>query len=173
MAQASPRSGDYTYRMRHAVLALTLLVAPAATAQSALTEAEVRAFAARQAQAFDAGDLAAWFATFASRAVFVQQARGSDNGIVPYGQATVAEARAQLVQVLKGSRIREAVTVQKVAIAASGRGAALTATVRTRVEADGKVRESCAERLVTYARLQGRLKALSQTDTLVRCRRAA
>lgn len=159
------------HRLAAAAL-LTLLTAAPALAQAPLTEEEVRIFAARQAQALNTGELAAYFATFAPQARFTQQALGSDNQIVPYGTSTLAEARRQLSKAAAASRITEAVTVRRVAIGGTGRGAALAAQVRTRIEGGGKVRQSCAERVATLARVDGALKTFSQTDTLVRCRTA-
>lgn len=161
-----------SHRSAASVAALGLLLAQPAAAQSPIAEAEVRALAARQVQALNAQDLSAYFATFAPQARFTQQALGSDNRIVPYGTSTVPQARAQLARAAAASRITEAVQVRKVVVAASGGGAALTAQVRTRIEGGGRVRTSCAERLTAVARVGGALKALSQTDTLVRCRTA-
>lgn len=152
-------------------LGLALCAAPAA-AQAPLGDAAVRAFAARQARAFNAGDLAAYFATFAPKAVFTVQALGSDNRITPYGSSTVAQARTQLSKTLGRSRVVETVEVRRVAISGTGRGAAFSARVRTRIEAEGRVRLSCAERLTSLSQVGGSLRALSQTDTLVRCRTA-
>lgn len=148
-----------------------LSAAPAA-AQAPITEAEVRTLAVRQVQALNAGELAAYFATFAPQARFAQQALGSDNRIVPYGASTREEARAQLAKALAGTAIRETLDVRKVVISADGRGAALSAAVRTELTSGGRTRRSCAERLATFARVGGRLRALGQTDTLVRCRTA-
>jgi hypothetical protein len=155
------------------ILTAALLLAVPAAAQPALTEANARTLAARQAERLNAGDLGGYFATFTASAVFTQQALGSNNAVIPYGQASLAEARAQLSQTLSKSTVRETVEVRKVAVAASGRGGAFRAFVRTRVTTDGRVRESCAERLSTFARVRGALRVLAQTDTLVRCRRAA
>lgn len=143
----------------------------------AITEAEIRTLAARQARALNAGDLRGYVATLADRAVLAQQALGSDNSIVPYGSSTVSQARAQLRRLLATSTLTETVAVTRVVIDPTGRGAALSAEVRTevapRAAADGRLRRSCARRLATFARIDGRLRMLSQTDTLVRCRRAA
>lgn len=148
------------------------LAAPAA-AQAPLTEADARALAQRQAARLNGGDLEGYFATFAPGAVFTQQALGSNNRLIPYGQATVREARVQLGRTLAKSQVHETVEVRKVAIDAAGRGGALHAFVRTRVTTAGGARESCAERLTTFARLTGGVRVLAQTDTLVRCRRPA
>jgi hypothetical protein len=164
------------HRLAAALLMTAITAAPAAAqvslTEAPLTEAEVRAFAARQAQALNAGDLSAYFATFAPQARFTQQALGSDNQIVPYGTSTLPEARRQLSRAAATSRITETVTVRRVAIGGRGRGAALSAQVRTRIEGGGKVRQSCAERIATVARVGGALKTFGQTDTLVRCRTA-
>jgi hypothetical protein len=160
-----------SHRLSPLALCLALSAAPAA-AQAPLTEAAIRDLAARQTAAFNAGDLAGYFATFAPKAVFTAQALGSDNRITPYGSSTVAQARAQLSKTVSRSKVSETVEVRRVALARSGRGGALSARVRTRIETAGQARLSCAERLTTFAEVGGSLRALSQTDTLVRCRTA-
>ncbi|MGA0606456.1 hypothetical protein ACO2Q0_10690 [Phenylobacterium sp. VNQ135] len=154
-------------------LILAAVLALPARADAPLTEADARALVARQAARLNAGDLDGYLATFAPSAVFTQQALGSNNQLIPYGQATVRQARDQLGRTLAKSQVREAVEVRKVAIGAAGRGGALQAFVRTRVTTAGRIRESCAERLSTFARIGGGLRVLAQTDTLVRCRRPA
>lgn len=162
--------------MRPAAIACAAALAAAASAASAapapLTEPEVRAFAAGQVRALNAGDLDGYFAGFAPRAVFTSQALGSDNAIVPYGTSTVPQARAQLARTLARSKVAETVQVRKVFLGPRRTGGALSAHVRTRIETGGRTRLSCAERLMTFARAGGRLRTLSQTDTLVRCRTA-
>ncbi|WP_309090905.1 nuclear transport factor 2 family protein [Phenylobacterium sp.] len=160
--------------MPHRLAAASLvfaLCAAAAAAQTPISEAEVRALAIRQAAALNAGDLPAYFATFAPQARFAQQALGSNNRIVPYGESTREQARAQLSKALEGAKIAETVEVRQVALSADGRGAAMAARVRTRIER-GSARLSCADRLATFVRIRGELKTLAQTDTLVRCRTA-
>lgn len=162
-------------------LALALALANAragtAAAQARMTEArlsepQVRDLVARQERAWNAGDLAAWAATYAPGAVFTDQALGSDNRIVPYGQSRLPEALAQARRTLRRSKVEESVRIRRVSISADGRGAAALADVRTRIETRGAVRWSCAERLESMALVRGRLKTVRQTDTLVRCRRA-
>lgn len=170
--------GLYVPAMRRFALPLAIAaavlprLAPPALAQSAITDADVRALVTRQAAALNAGDLASYFATFAPQAVFTQQALGSDNQITPYGSSTLPQARTQLGKTLARTTVDETVTVRRVVVDPTGRGAALSAAVETRVGADGRVRRSCAERLSTFGRIGGRLRTLQQTDTLVRCRRA-
>lgn len=151
------------------ILGLALLAAAPAAAET-ITDAEIRTLAARQAERLGAGDVDGYAATFAPGAVFTQQALGSNNAVVPYGQASLAEARVQLARTLARSQVRETVDVRAVVLSASGRGAALRAFVRTRVTTEGRVRESCAWRIAGVARIGGRLRTVSQTDTLVRCR---
>lgn len=158
-------------------LALANARAGTAAAQARMTEArlsepQVRDLVARQERAWNAGDLAAWAATYAPGAVFTDQALGSNNRIVPYGQSRLPEALAQARRTLRRSKVEESVRIRRVSISADGRGAAALADVRTRIETRGAVRWSCAERLESMALVRGRLKAVRQTDTLVRCRRA-
>jgi hypothetical protein len=156
--------------MLRAALAFLLLTA-SAQAATGISEAEVRALVERQRQAWSRGDLDAYFATFAANARFTDEARGSDNAIVPYGSSTVAEARRNARRSLATTKIAEEVAIKAVAISADGRGAAIVADVRTRLETADGVRWSCAERVESFARLPQGLRAIGQTDTLVRCRR--
>jgi hypothetical protein len=155
-----------------AALALVLLLAAPAAAQDRLQETGVRAFVQRQERAWNAGDLEAYFAAFDRRAVFVDQALSNENTIVPYGRSTLAEAMTQARRALGRSKVTEAGQVRAVAISLNGKGAAVAADLTTRIEHEGRVRTTCAKRLLTLARIGGRLRALSQTDTVVRCRAA-
>lgn len=144
----------------------------ARSTEARLTDAQVRDLLSRQEGAWNAGDLDAWAATYAADAVFTDQALGSNNRIVPYGQSRLPEALAQARRTLRRSKVEESVQVRRVSISADGRGAAALADVRTRIETKGAVHWSCAERLESMALVRGRLRGLRQTDTLVRCRRA-
>ena len=147
---------------------LVLLAALAATAAApALSEAQVRAFVARQERAWNAGDLPAYFAGFSPDAVFVDQARGNDNSIVPYGKATLAEARRQARRVAAKGRPSEAGQVLRVQLGPDGRSARVWSFEVIRAAG----RTSCAERLQTLTLRGGRLVSTGQTDTIVRCRR--
>ena len=157
--------------MRRRVLLLLLLASPAA-AQARLTEAEVLSFVARQERAWNAGDLDAYFAGFDRRAVFIDQALSNENTIVPYGRSTVAQARTQARRVLERGKASERGQVRAVRISQNGRGAAVAADLASRIETGGGARTVCARRLLTLARIGGRLRALSQTDTVLRCRAA-
>ncbi len=154
--------------LRLALLAM-LLAAPA-LAQPRLTEAAVRAFVDQQRQAWESGDVDAYFATFAPSARFTDQALGSDNKIVPYGTSTREQARAQVRRALAGAQVTEEVQIQRIAVSADGQGATLAASVRTRIVREGRVRTVCARRLASFALVGGRLRGLGRTDTLVRCR---
>ena len=59
-----------------------------------MTDAAVRAFAARQEAAWNARDLRAFSASFLPDARFIEQARASDNQIVQTGVADLAQAIA-------------------------------------------------------------------------------
>src|SRR3569623_1405964 len=81
--------------VRALALGLLVLAGPAFAAPAAISEAQGRALVARQSRAWNAGDLAAYFATFSPSARFTDQALGNDNKIVPYGVSTRNEAPAQ------------------------------------------------------------------------------
>lgn len=153
--------------MLRLALLLALLATPAAA--QTVTEAQVRDLAARQTQAWNAGDLDAYFRLFSPNAVFRDQARGSDGKLHPYGQATAAQARAQARRMQGTAKVSEEARVLNVAVVR--RGAAAVLEVVTRIEAQGRVRTVCAQRLLTAAVLDGRLQGLSRTDTIVRCPR--
>lgn len=155
------------------MLRLALASAFIATAVQAapIAEADVRALVERQRQAWNGGDLDAYFGTFAPSARFTDQARGSDNAIVPYGSSSVAEARRNARRALTRTKVTEEIAIRAFARSADGSGAAIVADVRTRLEGPEGVRWSCAERVEAFARLRQGLRAVSQTDTLVRCRR--
>ena len=158
--------------VRTLVLAL-LIATPAAAAPAQLTELQVRAFVARQGQAWNAGDLTAYFATFTPAARFTDQALGNDNKIVPYGVSTVAQARAQARKTLAKVKVRETSSVGAVSVAADGRSARVTASTVSEISAAGAVRRVCALRVVTVALTAAGLRATGQTDTIVRCRAGA
>jgi hypothetical protein len=158
--------------VRPVVLAL-LIATPAAAAPAQLTEPQVRAFVARQGQAWNAGDLAAYFATFTPDARFTDQALGNDNKIVPYGVSTVAQARAQTRKTLAKSKVRETSAVGAVSVAPDGRTARVTASTVSEIAAAGAVRRVCALRVVTVALTASGPRATGQTDTIVRCRAGA
>jgi hypothetical protein len=69
------------------VLILAALVAIAAQADPRLTEAQVRQFAEQQSRIWNAGDLKAYFATFAPTARFTDQALAPTTGSSPMASA--------------------------------------------------------------------------------------
>jgi hypothetical protein len=156
-----------------AILAVLALGAAPALADPHLTEPQVRSLAERQSHAWNTGDLAAYFATFAATARFTDQALGNDNRIVPYGVSTLAQARAQSRKTLARGKVRETLSIGAVTLAADGRSAELTADVVTDISAVGPVRRICAKRAETFALTPAGLRATSQTDTIVRCRAGA
>jgi hypothetical protein len=155
-------------------LALALLIAtPAAAAPAQLTEPQVRALVTRQGQAWNAGDLVAYFATFTPDARFTDQALGNDNKIVPYGVSTVSQARAQTRKTLAKAKVHETSAVGAVSVAPDGRSARVTASTVSEIAGAGTVRRVCALRVVTVALTAAGPRATGQTDTIVRCRAGA
>jgi hypothetical protein len=152
---------------------LALCAAPALAQGPRLTEPQVRALAARQSHDWNAGDLAAYFATFSPTARFTDQALGNDNKIVPYGVSTLGQAREQSRRALAAGKVREAVTVEAIAIAPDGRSARLSARAVSDISRAGAARRVCARRIETFELTPEGLRATGQTDTVVRCRPGA
>lgn len=156
--------------MRLLALVVAAAVAGPAHAQPArITEADVRAFAARQEEAWNAGAFERYFAGFTPGARFTDQAYvGEDKPPVPYGTSTLAEARAQARRT--AARSRERGEVLRVEIAADGRSAKVTSRVGSAVTSAGRTRRLCASRVQTLTLSNGRLRATGQVDTYVNCR---
>ncbi len=158
--------------VRVCLIATLLLTASPAWAAAAITDPQVRAFVERQSRAWNAADLAAYFATFTPDARFTDQALSSENKVVPYGSSTLAQARAQTRKVLAKSKVRETSTVSAVAIATGGRTARVTASTVSEISGATGLRQVCALRVQTLALTPVGLRATGQTDTIVRCRAA-
>jgi hypothetical protein len=156
--------------MRALLLVALAFAGPALGAPSRLSDAEVRGFVERQSRAWNAGDLAAYFATFSPAARFTDQALGNDNKIVPYGVSTLAQARAQSRRALAAGKVREAVTVEAITVAPDGRSARLSARAVSDITRAGVARRVCARRVETFELTPAGLRATGQTDTIVRCR---
>jgi hypothetical protein len=155
-------------------LLLALLIAGPAAAAAPLTEPQVRTFVERQSRAWNAGDLAGYFATFTPDARFTDQALGNDNRIVPYGVSTLAQARTQARKTLAKSKVREATVITAVAIAPDGRSARVTARTNSEIAGPGATpRQVCAVRVATVDLTPSGLRTSGQTDTIVRCRAGA
>ena len=162
-------------------LQITLLIAlglattsPATAAPARLAEPQVRAFVERQSRAWNAGDLAAYFATFTPDARFTDQALGNDNKVVPYGVSSVAQARIQARKTLAKSKVREITAVTAVSLGPDGRSARVTASTRSEITAGSAApRQVCAMRVATVAQTPQGLRTTAQTDTIVRCRAGA
>jgi hypothetical protein len=150
--------------MRRWSLLLILLATPA-FAQGGVTEAEVRAFVARQEAAWNAGRLETYFAAFTPDARFTDQAYVGDKPPVPYGTSTLAQARIQARKSLKGAKPREVGRIVRIAVAADGR----SARVDSRVESLVKTRRLCATRVQVLLETNGGLRSRGQTDTFIRC----
>ena len=149
-----------------ALVVLAVLIATPAAAQSRITEADARAFVARQEQAWNAGKLDAYFAGFTPGATFTDQAYNGAKPPVPYGTSTLAEARAQARKAVARAPSREAARVFRIALAPDGRSAEVTTSVGIRNGA----RRLCASRRQTLVLAGGALKSTGQTDTYIRCR---
>ena len=156
--------------MRALALACLLLAAPAAAAPARIAEPDVRALAERQSRAWNAGDLAAYFATFTPTARFTDQALGNDNRIVPFGVSTREQAQAQSRRTLAKGAAHETATIDAVTLAPDGRSARLSARVVSKISSGGATREVCARRVETFERTTAGMRATGQTDTIVRCR---
>jgi hypothetical protein len=154
--------------MRNLALLFALAAGPA-LAQPAVTDADVRAFVARQEQAWNAGALDRFFAGFTPEARFTDQAYVGDKPPVPYGTSTLAEAAAQSRRALARGRSREAGRIVSIRIGPDGRSAQVVSRVTTTVEAGGKTRRLCASRGQALALRSGRLLSTGQTDTFFKC----
>lgn len=155
--------------MRSLLLILAVAVAGPALAQSALTEATVRAFLARQEQAWNAGALGAYFAGFTPDARFTDQAYVGDKPPVPYGTSTLVEAKAQSHRARVRGRSREDGRIVSLRISSDGRAAQVVSRVTTTVESAGKTRRLCASRGQAVVLRGGRLFSTGQTDTFFKC----
>ncbi|HEX4711885.1 hypothetical protein [Phenylobacterium sp.] len=158
--------------MKALLLALAL-AGPALAGPAGLTEAQVRSLVERQSRAWNAGDLAGYFATFDPTARFTDQALGNDNSIVPYGASTLAQARAQSGRALAGGGMQETVTLDAVTLAPDRRTARVSAGVVSEITRGPGSRRVCARRIETFALTPAGLRATGQTDTVVRCRAGA
>ncbi len=150
-----------------------LFIATAATAAPAqITEASARAFIARQEAAWNARDARAWAGFFTPDARFVDQARGSDNSVVPNGTSTLTQATAQARRFFAKTKFHETAEVARVEIAADGRSARVIGRETIRIEASGgrPPRTLCTETQHTLVLQGGRILSRGQTDTAVRCR---
>jgi hypothetical protein len=155
--------------MKTLLLALAI-AGPAVAAPARLSEADVRGLVERQSRAWNAGDLTAYFATFSPTARFTDQALGNDNGIVPYGVSTLAQAQAQSRRTLAAGKVREAVTIDAVTVAQDGRSARLSARAVSDITRAGVGRRVCVRRIETFEATPAGPRATAQTDTVVRCR---
>lgn len=156
--------------MRAFLLILALAAGPAA-AQGRVTDAEARAFAARQERLWNAGDLGAYFAGFTADATFTDQAYVGAKPPVPYGTSTRAEAERLARRARTHGRATETGRVLRVEIAPDGASARVVLAVGSTVPDKGGPRRLCAARYVTLVRDGEALRAREQIDTYVKCRR--
>jgi hypothetical protein len=154
-------------------LLMIVVAALATTAQAAprLTEADVRAFVARQSQAWNAGDLAAYFALYLPSATFTDQGRSKDGRLVPYGASTLSEARRQTRRSRATTGVREASAIRAIRMDPGGKGATIVADEDIRLTEKGRARRLCAERVQAVVLTPAGLRSKGQTDTYVACPR--
>jgi hypothetical protein len=146
------------------VLAITVALA------LTISEADASAFVAGQEAAWNAKDAARWAATFLPDARFVEQARASDNSIVPTGSSSLAQATAQARRFFARERFRETARVTRVQLAPDKRSAKVFGYETSHIESLGKPeRTLCAETEQTLVLQGGRILSRGQTDTAVRC----
>jgi hypothetical protein len=150
------------------VATLMMIAGPASAQSPPITHTDVRAFLARQEQAWNRRDFDRFFAAFTSDARFTDQAYVGDKPPVVYGVSTLAEARAQARR--SKARSLERGEVRRIEIAPDGRIARITSRVGSTVTADGRTRRLCASRAQTLTLISGRLRSTGQTDTYVNCR---
>ncbi|HSV02970.1 MAG TPA: nuclear transport factor 2 family protein [Phenylobacterium sp.] len=152
------------------ILILCALPVFAHAAPARLTQAGVRAFAARQERAWNASDAAGFFGLFTPDARFTDQARAKDGRVVPYGTSTLAQARAQATSFFARSRHHETSTIRSVRIAPDGRSAVVLGDEVAEIATAGRTRRSCAETEQTIVLTPAGLRSKGQTDTQVACR---
>lgn len=150
------------------IAALIMISGPASAQSPPITDANVRAFLARQEQAWNRGEIDRFFAAFTSDARFTDQAYVGNKPPVVYGVSTLAEARAQARRT--NARSLERGEVRRIDIAPDGRIARITSRVGSTMTADGRTRRLCASRTQTLTLINGRLRSTGQTDTYVNCR---
>lgn len=155
--------------MRRLALLLALLATAAHAAPARVTEPAARAFVDRQSKAWNAGDLAAYFALFTPDAKFTDQARAKDGRVVPYGTSTLAEARVQVRKSRASQAVQETSVVRQVRIAADGKSAAVVVATDTKLTTRGRTRRICAERAMTLVATPAGLRSRGQTDTIAPC----
>lgn len=155
--------------MRALLLILPLAAGPA-LAQDRVTEAEVRAFVARQERLWNAGDLDAYFAGFTPDATFTDQAYVGAKPPVPYGTSNLAEAERLARRARTRGKPTETGRVLRVELDPRGASAKVVLAVGSTVPDEAGRRRLCAARYVTLVRAAGELRAREQVDTYVKCR---
>jgi hypothetical protein len=153
-----------------------LLLAAAALAAGpawagGVTEAAARAFVARQQQAWNAGQLDAYFAGFRPEAVFTDQYRTPSGQVVPYGTSTLPQARSQSRKFRSTAKVSETGAVERVTLGPDGRSAQVVSRVVARTQGPQGLRVTCAERRQELVLDAGGLRSKGQTDTYARCPR--
>lgn len=158
--------------MRPFGLLLSAVILAAAPAWGAgLSEAQVRAFVARQERAWNAGALEAYFTAFRPDAMFTDQYRTASGQIVPYGSSTLSQARVQSRKFRAASKVTETGEIVRITLGADGRTAQVVSRVVSRTQGAKGLRVTCAERRQELVLAAGRPRSKGQTDTFARCPR--
>jgi hypothetical protein len=153
-------------------LLLTAAILAATSAWAAgLTEAQVRTFVSQQERAWNAGDLAAYFAAFQPDAVFTDQYLTPAGEIVPYGSSSLAAARVHSRKFRAASKVTETGEIVRITLRPDGRTAQVVSRVVSRVQGAKGLRVTCAERRQELVLAAGGLRSKGQTDTFTRCPR--
>jgi hypothetical protein len=157
--------------MHRFAFALVLLVSLPASVRAQIADTDARAFVARQEAHWNAGRLDRYFDGYTRDATFTDQAYVGDKPPVPYGTSTVAKARAfaskAFAQKPWPSETARVLRIEPVAGAAQVR---VVSAVGSIVWERGKARRLCASRSQTLTTTGGRIRAVSQIDTFVKCR---
>jgi len=157
--------------MTRLLAAVAILAAGPVRAAAGLGEAQVRAFVAAQERSWNAGDLAAWSATFRADAAFTDQYLTPAGQLVPYGTSTLVQARAQSRKFRASSTVAETGRVVRVVLAPDGRTAQVVSRVVSRIQGRNGVRTACAERRQDLVLGAAGLRSRGQTDIFSRCPR--
>ena len=151
-------------------VALSVLLAGSPAQAAGLTDAQVRDFARRQENAWNARDLNGFFALFTPDAVFTDQTRTPKGEMISYGASNRVEAKTQAGKFLATATSVERGVIDKVTIAADGRSAEVLGREITKVKTTARTRKVCADTRQVVVLTGGAIRSKGQTDTVTRCR---
>jgi hypothetical protein len=133
-----------------------------------MSEADVRAFLARQEAAWNARRIDDYFAGFTQDAVFVDQ-HVTPKETITYGRSGLSQAKAAARRFLAEARSVEKSQVRSLRIAPSRTNARVLAWEVTTVTAKGRTRRICANTDQTLVLVGGKILSRGQTDSIVNC----